>query len=133
MTPGITLGNLFWLFVAGFAIWYWWRSKAIKDGVVHAARNYCKSMDVMLLDDAVYLRGLWFKRDDNGSLRVWRRFMFDFTVTGESAIWDASSCSVPVSFTVNWTPTGSGPSTELLSFTPPPTGQFFYQLNAWHG
>jgi hypothetical protein len=40
-------------------------------------------MDVMLLDDAVYLRGLWFKRDDNGSLRVWRRFMFDFTVTGE--------------------------------------------------
>jgi len=38
---------------------------------------------VMLLDDAVYLRGLWFKRDDNGSLRVWRRFMFDFTVTGE--------------------------------------------------
>ena len=83
MTPGITLGNLFWLFLAGFAIWYWWRSKAIKDGVVHAARNYCKSMDVMLLDDAVYLRGLWFKRDDNGSLRVWRRFMFDFTVTGE--------------------------------------------------
>ncbi len=83
MTLGMTLGDLFWLFVAGFVVWYWWRSKAIKDYVLQAARDYCKAMDVMLLDDAVYLRGLWFKRDDRGSLRVWRRFLFDFTTTGE--------------------------------------------------
>ena len=79
----MTLATLFWLFVAGFAIWYWWRAKAIKDFVLQAAHRYCKSMDVMLLDDAVYLRGLWFKRDQNGKLRVWRRFLFDFTTTGE--------------------------------------------------
>lgn len=79
----LTLATLFWLFVAGFAIWYWWRAKAIKDFVLQAAHRYCKSMDVMLLDDAVYLRGLWFKRDQNGKLRVWRRFLFDFTTTGE--------------------------------------------------
>ncbi|WP_273203209.1 DUF3301 domain-containing protein [Marinobacter subterrani] len=79
----MTLGTLFWLFVAGFAIWYWWRAKAIKDAVLQAAKRYCKSMDVMLLDDAVFLRGLWFKRDDQGRLRVWRRFLFDFTSTGE--------------------------------------------------
>lgn len=48
----MTLGTLFWLFVAGFATWYWWRAKAIKDFVLQAARNYCKKMDVMLLDDA---------------------------------------------------------------------------------
>ncbi|RBP33292.1 uncharacterized protein DUF3301 [Marinobacter pelagius] len=79
----MTLGNLFWLFLAGFAAWYWWRAKAIKDFVLQAARRYCKTMDVELLDDAVYLRGLWFKRDDQGRLRVWRRFLFDFTSTGE--------------------------------------------------
>jgi len=79
----VTLGNLFWLFLAGFAAWYWWRAKAIKDFVLQAARRYCKTMDVELLDDAVYLRGLWFKRDDQGRLRVWRRFLFDFTSTGE--------------------------------------------------
>lgn len=79
----MTLGNLFWLFLAGFAAWYWWRAKAIKDFVLQAARRYCKTMDVDLLDDAVYLRGLWFKRDDQGRLRVWRRFLFDFTSTGE--------------------------------------------------
>ena len=79
----MTLNNLFWLFLAGFAAWYWWRAKAIKDFVLQEARRYCKTMDVELLDDAVYLRGLWFKRDDQGRLRVWRRFLFDFTSTGE--------------------------------------------------
>lgn len=79
----MTLFNLFWLFVLGFVIWYWWRAKAIKDEVLVATKRYCKTMDVMLLDDAVYLRGVWFKRDSEGQLRVWRRFMFDFTSTGE--------------------------------------------------
>jgi hypothetical protein len=79
----LTLLNLFWLFVLGFAAWYWWRAKAIEDGVLVAAKRYCKTMDVMLLDDVVYLRGVWVKRDSGGQLRVWRRFMFDFTATGE--------------------------------------------------
>lgn len=79
----MTLGSLFWIFLLGFAAWYWWKAKAIKDSVLTAARGYCQKMDVMLLDDAVYLRGLWFKRDRNGQLRVWRRFLFDFTATGE--------------------------------------------------
>lgn len=79
----MTLSNLTWLFAAGFVIWYWWRAKAIKDAVLTAAKSYCTRVDVMLLDDAVYLRGLWFKRDSAGRLRVWRRFLFDFTTTGE--------------------------------------------------
>ncbi|MBS3805143.1 MAG: DUF3301 domain-containing protein [Oleiphilaceae bacterium] len=79
----MTLGNLFWIFLLSFLAWYWWKAKAIKDFVADAARNHCKKMDVMLLDDVVYLRGLWFKRDRQGNLRVWRRFLFDFTATGE--------------------------------------------------
>jgi len=79
----MTLGTLFWLFLGSFLVWYWWRAKAIKDRVLQAAKVYCKQMDVMLLDEAVYLRGLWFKRDRQGNLRVWRRFLFDFTTTGE--------------------------------------------------
>lgn len=79
----VTLENLFWLWLAGLVVWYWWRAKAIKDFVLQAALNHCKKMDVLLLDDAVYLRGLWFKRDQQGKLRVWRRFLFDFTTTGE--------------------------------------------------
>lgn len=79
----LTLSNLAWLLLAGFVVWYWWRAKAIKDAVLSSAKQHCEKMDVMLLDDAVYLRGLWFKRDKQGKLRVWRRFLFDFTTTGE--------------------------------------------------
>ncbi|SFR82223.1 Protein of unknown function [Marinobacter daqiaonensis] len=79
----MTLSTLTWLFVACFAVWYWWRAKAIKDQVLATTKDYCRRMDVLLLDDAVYLRGLWFKRDRQGRLRVWRRFLFDFTTTGE--------------------------------------------------
>lgn len=79
----MTLGTLFWIFLLGFLAWYWWRAKAIKDFVITTARAHCRKMDVLLLDDAVYLRGLWFKRDQQGQLRVWRRFLFDFTATGE--------------------------------------------------
>ncbi|MEC7377697.1 MAG: DUF3301 domain-containing protein, partial [Pseudomonadota bacterium] len=35
----MTLGTLFWLFLAGFAVWYWWRAKAIKDSVLQAAHR----------------------------------------------------------------------------------------------
>lgn len=79
----MTLSSLFWIFLFGFLVWYWWKAKAIKDFVVNAARDYCKKADVLLLDEAVYLRGLWFKRDRQGNLRVWRRFLFEFTATGE--------------------------------------------------
>ncbi|WP_111498128.1 MULTISPECIES: DUF3301 domain-containing protein [Marinobacter] len=79
----MTLFDLTLLFLFGFLAWYWWRAKEIKDLVLDAARRYCKRMDVTLLDDAVYLRGLWFKRDPEGRIRVWRRFLFEFTATGE--------------------------------------------------
>lgn len=79
----LSLSTIAWLLLAGFLIWYWWKAKAIKDSVLTSAKKHCTRMDVMLLDDAVYLRGLWFKRDRAGKLRVWRRFLFDFTTTGE--------------------------------------------------
>lgn len=79
----LTLSNLFWFLLAILAVWYWWRAKAIKDSALVSVRHHCKKMDVLLLDEAVYLRGLWFKRDRQGKIRVWRRFLFDFTTTGE--------------------------------------------------
>jgi len=79
----LSLSTVFWIFLIVFLGWFWWKGKAIKEYVLQAAKQHCQKMDVMLLDDAVYGRGLWFKRDDEGKLRVWRRFYFDFTSTGE--------------------------------------------------
>lgn len=40
-------------------------------------------MSLQFLDESVGLRALWLKRDDNGQLRVWRRYLFEFSSTGE--------------------------------------------------
>lgn len=77
------LTELAWLFLFAFAGWYWWKSREVKEVALAAAKRHCQQMDVMLLDEAVYLRGFWFKRDLNGRIRVWRRFMFEFSTTGE--------------------------------------------------
>lgn len=80
----LTLSNLFWIFLLAFLAWYGWKAKAISEIALRAAREHCEKMDVLLLDEAVFLRGFWFKRDQAGHLRVWRRFLFEFSTTGES-------------------------------------------------
>lgn len=78
-----TLTELSWIFLFGFAAWYWWKARAVKEVALRAAKQHCRQMDVMLLDEAVFLRGLWLKRDPQGRIRVWRRFLFEFSTTGE--------------------------------------------------
>lgn len=80
----LTLGDLSWIFLLAFVAWYWWKAKAISEFALKAAQEHCRRMDVLLLDQAVFLRGLWFKRDGAGRMRVWRRFLFEFSTTGES-------------------------------------------------
>jgi hypothetical protein len=77
------LTELAWFFLFGFAGWYWWKARAVKEVALHAAKVHCRKMGVMLLDEAVFLRGFWFKRDPEGRLRVWRRFLFEFATTGQ--------------------------------------------------
>lgn len=79
----LTLSELAWIFLFGFAAWYWWKARAVKEVALAAAKAHCETMGVEMLDEAVFLRGLWFKRDARGRLRVWRRFLFEFATTGQ--------------------------------------------------
>ena len=60
----------------------WWNAQGVKQVALDATRAYCKKMDVQLLDDGVVLRGFWLKRDNRGSIRLWRSYNFEFTSTG---------------------------------------------------
>ncbi|MFC3151677.1 DUF3301 domain-containing protein [Litoribrevibacter euphylliae] len=60
----------------------WWQSRGSKEVAYRAARSYCHKMDVELLDQAISLRRYWFKRDDNGTLKPWRSYYFEFSVDG---------------------------------------------------
>ena len=79
----LSLAELFWLFLFALAGWYWWKARAVKEVALGAAKQHCRKLGVMLLDEAVFLRGIWFKRDPDGRVRIWRRFLFEFATTGE--------------------------------------------------
>ncbi|MDQ2076134.1 DUF3301 domain-containing protein [Marinimicrobium sp. ABcell2] len=73
---------LAWLMALGLGIYYLWRSFQVKELAFVAARRHCEGMQVQMLDQSVYLRKLWLRRDRNGRVRFWRMFYFEFTVTG---------------------------------------------------
>lgn len=76
------LADFFWLTVLSVFCVYLWKAHGMKERALAASKHYCHQMDVNLLDDSVVLKGFWFKRDANGSLRMWRSYLFEFTATG---------------------------------------------------
>ncbi len=78
----LDLKALVWLTVLGLFIYYCWRAFQAKDRAFIAARRHCEQMQVQMLDQSVYLRRLWIKRDARGRPGLWRAFYFEFTVTG---------------------------------------------------
>ena len=77
------LHAVLWLFVTAGIIYYWRRALQAKDLAFRAAERHCREMDVQMLDQSVYLRKLWLKRNSRGALCLWRAFYFEFTSTGE--------------------------------------------------
>lgn len=62
---------------------YWWSAQGVKQIALRAAKLYCQKMDVQMLDDCIVLHRFWFKRDQRGTIRVWRSYLFEFASTGE--------------------------------------------------
>lgn len=78
-----TIQDLFWL--AGFAtlVAYWWKAKGIRDLALEHVRRHCREMEVALLDDGLWLRGLSLRRDKHGRVRLRRTYVFEFSATGD--------------------------------------------------
>ncbi len=66
-----------------FSIWYWLKTREIKEAAYLAARKYCKEHELEVLDQAVVLKGLRLKRNTKGSVQLHRRYSFDFTSSGD--------------------------------------------------
>ena len=79
----LELADLFWLTLIVLLLLHWWQSLKVKEIALKAASRHCQELDLQLLDQSVYLRGIWLKRDDNGKIRIWRSYLFEFTATGE--------------------------------------------------
>lgn len=78
----INVSELFWLALLCFAVFHFWRTQGVKAIALRATREYCQAQDLHFLDESIALRGIWVKRDKHGQLRAWRKWVFEFTVTG---------------------------------------------------
>ena len=77
------LNALFWLALIMMLVLYWTRALHAKELALKAAQKHCETMEVQFLDQSVYLKRIWFKRDEQGQLCLWRDFYFEFTVAGD--------------------------------------------------
>ena len=64
-------------------VWYWLKSREIKDVALRAAVKYCEQLELALLDQTVVLKSLRLSRNKTGNICFRRRYQFDFTSTGQ--------------------------------------------------
>jgi len=62
---------------------YWRSAQHVKEIALAATRRHCLSLDVQMLDDYVALSDCTLARDCNGKVRIKRRYLFEFSATGE--------------------------------------------------
>lgn len=79
----VDLESLFWLTLIVLFMYHWWQSQQVKEVAHQHTRKQCKELELQLLDDNINLRGLWLKRDNEGKLRIWRSYNFEFSSTGD--------------------------------------------------
>lgn len=80
----LSLSIVFWLTVAAALIAFWWQSDKVKILALSLAQQHCDKQGLQFLDQSMVLRGVWPQRDNTGSLRLRRRYQFEFSSTGEA-------------------------------------------------
>jgi len=66
------------------AMWLWIDSLRARERALKAGRGACQRYGVQLLDDTVAIAGLRLARDGDGRMRVERRYVFEFSDTGDN-------------------------------------------------
>ncbi|MFV3305268.1 DUF3301 domain-containing protein [Pseudomonas sp. NY15181] len=77
------LGNLFVFMLAVAAAAWWWRAHGIRERALVLAKQHCAREGVELLDEAMALQRIRFRRDGRNHLRLAREYAFEFTATGQ--------------------------------------------------
>ena len=66
------------------ALWLWVDSLRARERALKAGRGACQRYGVQLLDDTVAIAGLRLARDRDGRMKVERRYVFEFSDTGDN-------------------------------------------------
>ncbi|MDX1451230.1 MAG: DUF3301 domain-containing protein [Oleiphilaceae bacterium] len=63
-------------------VWLWQANRKLKDRALRRAMQYCKELDVKLLDQTIVLKRLRPQRDSRGRWHLMRQYEFDFSAGG---------------------------------------------------
>jgi hypothetical protein len=66
------------------AVWFLWDSLKAREAANAAIRPACASEGLLFLDDTVALDRIRPMRDDEGHLRLWRVYRFEYSDTGNN-------------------------------------------------
>lgn len=75
--------NLMGILLIALAVVFWWKNQGVKQIAYQVARRHCDELGVQLLDQSIMLRGISLKRTATGNLTLLRKFVFEFTSTGD--------------------------------------------------
>ncbi|MFC1750636.1 DUF3301 domain-containing protein [Pseudomonadota bacterium] len=75
--------DMFILFLLGFVGVFWWKTQDVKPYALRAAQKRCEEEGLQLLDQSVVLRRARLRRDSRGRMHICRRFVFEFSSTGD--------------------------------------------------
>ncbi|MDX9740611.1 MAG: DUF3301 domain-containing protein [Gammaproteobacteria bacterium] len=76
--------GLFGVLLLAGAAWYWFDAMRALESAREAGRARCEALGVRLLDDTVVLAGISLRRDEDGRLKIARRYRFEFSGDGFS-------------------------------------------------
>ena len=62
--------------------WFWYDSRRAAELAIKLCQRACRDMNLQLLDETVAVAGLGLSRDQDGRLKILRRFRFQFSVNG---------------------------------------------------
>ncbi len=77
------ISSVLWLTAFAIIVFYWIHAMRTKEIAVKAAEKHCEFMQVQFLDQTVFLKKLYIKRNSTGHLGFMREYYFEFTVSGE--------------------------------------------------
>jgi len=80
----IEIGDIILIVLFVLAYRYWVTADKVKAIAFNSAKIHCQKLELQMLDEYVALHRFWFKRDDYGSMKAWRSFVFEFSSTGEA-------------------------------------------------
>ena len=78
-----SLADIAILLIFGLCLYFAWLAVQAREYAYSIVVRYCKSKDLLLLEQSVSFKAAWLKRDPNGRLRCWRSYQFEFSSTGD--------------------------------------------------